>query len=269
MNARDYLIYCDMDGTLLSHWNLGPVVPKANMDALRAFIQAGGAVSIATGRQYTDTLSFFEDIRFSAPLVLNNGGCIYDQNEGRVIHRDTLPLSCVKEAVEYVKRRDDLWIVVADEENIYQLSESPEKDARANDGFPRLMLDESELLALDAGKLCYICADPADMEALWADVDKMESRPLITGFQSAPIYLEVVKKGVSKATGIKKAAALAGLESRRLVCIGDYLNDYDMLKMADIAACPENAAREVLEICDIVTCHHNDGAFADLLTKLP
>ncbi|MCE5234990.1 MAG: Cof-type HAD-IIB family hydrolase [Eubacteriales bacterium] len=269
MNARDYLIYCDMDGTLLSEWSLGPTVPKANMDALKAFIQAGGAVSIATGRQHADTLSFFEGIRFSAPLVLNNGSYIYDQNEKRVIHREPLPSGCVKEAVELVKQHDDLWVVAADEERIYQLSESPEKDVRTADGFPRRMLDESSFLSLDAGKLCYICAGASRMSALWEAVNKMETRPLIAGFQSSPIYLEVVKKGVSKATGIRKAAVLAGLTGRKLVCIGDYLNDYDMLKMADIAACPANAAREVLEICQIVTRHHNEGAFADLLTKLP
>lgn len=258
-----------MDGTLLSEWSLGPVVPKANMDALKAFIRAGGAVSIATGRQYTDTLSFFEDIRFSAPLVLTNGSCIYDQNEKRVIHSDLLPLGCVKEAVEIAKRHDDIWVVVADEKQIYQLSQSPEKNARTADGFPRLMLDESSFLSLEAGKLCFVCADASQMGVLWDIVNKMETRPLIAGFQSSPLYLEMVKKRVSKASGIKKAAALAGLTGRKLVCIGDYLNDYDMLKMADIAACPINAAPEILEICQIVTCHHNEGAFADLLTKLP
>ena len=118
-------------------------------------------------------------------------------------------------------------------------------------------------------KFCFICADAALMPELWDSLKRFESWPQLDAAQSAPIYLEVMKRGVTKAHGIQKAVEIAGMQNRKLVCLGDYQNDYEMLKLADIAACPENAVEEILEIADIVTCSNNEGAFADLLTKLP
>ena len=41
-----------------------------------------------------------------------------------------------------------------------------------------------------------------------------------------------------------------------------------MLKSADIAACPSNAAQGIKDICDIVTCSNDEGAIARLITAL-
>ena len=57
-------------------------------------------------------------------------------------------------------------------------------------------------------------------------------------------------------------------EERKLACIGDYFNDYEMLKSADIAACPSNAAQGIKDICDIVTCSNDEGAIAGLISAL-
>ena len=90
----------------------------------------------------------------------------------------------------------------------------------------------------------------------------------MTGFQSSHRYLEVVERAVNKAEGIRFARRAAGLEGRRLVCIGDYFNDLPMLRMADIAACPSNGAEELRAMCRIVTCDNNEGALADLIERL-
>ena len=73
---------------------------------------------------------------------------------------------------------------------------------------------------------------------------------------------------MDKGTGIRRALAAAGLEGRTLVCIGDYFNDEAMLRQADIAACPANAAQGIREMCQIITCSNNEGALADLLEQL-
>ena len=66
----------------------------------------------------------------------------------------------------------------------------------------------------------------------------------------------------------RRTVAAAGLEKRTLVCIGDYFNDESMLRQADIAACPSNAAQGIQEICQLITCSNNDGAVADLIEQL-
>ena len=53
-----------------------------------------------------------------------------------------------------------------------------------------------------------------------------------------------------------------------IIAVGDYENDIEMLKAADIAACPDNAMESVRNICDIKLCHHDMGAIAQLINIL-
>ena len=83
---------------------------------------------------------------------------------------------------------------------------------------------------------------------------------------SSPTLLELMPKGASKGQALKKLKEL--YPDRLAICVGDYCNDLDMLKAADIPACPENALDEVKDICKIHLCHHREGCIADLIYKL-
>ena len=40
MNANEIILYTDMDGTVLSDWSMGPVVPERNLRLIRRFVEA-------------------------------------------------------------------------------------------------------------------------------------------------------------------------------------------------------------------------------------
>ena len=42
MKADELIIYADMDGTALSDWSCGPIVPEENLRALESFVAQGG-----------------------------------------------------------------------------------------------------------------------------------------------------------------------------------------------------------------------------------
>ena len=48
-------------------------------------------------------------------------------------------------------------------------------------------------------------------------------------------------------------------------CIGDYDNDLEMLKGADVAVCPDNANAAVKAIAKYKVCHCKDGAVAEMI----
>ncbi|MGN1095033.1 MAG: HAD family hydrolase, partial [Eubacteriales bacterium] len=87
---------------------------------------------------------------------------------------------------------------------------------------------------------------------------------------SSNVLTEMQPLGVSKAFQLKTLHDRIKAENPNAVlyCIGDYENDYDMLKMADIAVCPENASDRIKSISSIMTCHCKDGAVADLIDKI-
>lgn len=264
------IIYTDLDGTALTDWDRGPVVPRRNLEAIQAFTAAGGAFSVASGREAASVLRFFPDVTFRSPLVCGNGAVIYDAISRRILRQTPLPAEYKAECAAYVRPRPGLWIVAADSERIYQITfGDPAKDAPIGDWDRPFVPVEEFLSDRRFIKVVYVLPpDGAGMPRLERETSAFSTAGLVTEFQSSHRYLEVVERTVSKAEGIRFAREAAGLADRRLVCIGDYFNDLPMLRMADIAACPSNGVDELKAMCSIVTCCNNDGALADLIQKL-
>jgi len=268
MKAEDIIIYTDMDGTVLSDWNLGPVVPERNLRLIRQFVEEGGAFSVASGRQAADILQFFPEVAFKAPLVCGNGAVVYDAAAGHFLRKISLPAPYKRDCLDYVLSRRDVWVVAADERAIYQVVTGNPVWDNALDDAVRPKITMERFLAEDFVKAVYIIPEGDSMGKLVAEVAKLPTHELVVGAQSGPRYFEMVERSVTKADGICCARKAAGLEGRILVCIGDYFNDWAMLQAADIAACPANSPREIKDICRIITCGNNEGAVADLIEQL-
>jgi len=58
---------------------------------------------------------------------------------------------------------------------------------------------------------------------------------------------------------------LSGIEKENTAAIGDYFNDYEMLRQVGLPACCGQAPKGMKDIAKLVTCHCNDGAVADLI----
>ena len=66
-------------------------------------------------------------------------------------------------------------------------------------------------------------------------------------------------------SAVMKIAELYGIEHKYTAAIGDYFNDYDMLKTVGLPACCGQAPKAMHEIAKFHACHCNKGAVADLL----
>lgn len=268
MKPDELILFCDMDGTLLTDWNLGPYIPEPNLQAIRRFIAAGGLFSVATGRQYGETLGFFGDIRLSLPSVQGNGAVIYDSMADKVLKKVLLPEEVKLECLEYFLRHDEVWLVTADEHGIFQVASGDSaRDDRLDDLLRRRMTIE-EYLSFRAVKSCFVVREAQHLPQILREVKGFRSAGLFKIAQSSPYILELLEKSVDKAPAVQEVIALAGVQGRKLVCIGDYDNDLEMLALADFSACPANASDKVRALAQLQTCSNNEGAVADLLRQL-
>jgi hydroxymethylpyrimidine pyrophosphatase-like HAD family hydrolase len=90
MNPIDVMIYSDMDGTLLSSWEKGPIISEKNTHAIHQFIENGGLFSIATGRNMKNGPTYFNNYILELPMVLVNGALIYDQKHQTIMRKVAL-----------------------------------------------------------------------------------------------------------------------------------------------------------------------------------
>lgn len=81
-------------------------------------------------------------------------------------------------------------------------------------------------------------------------------------------YIEVMKKGSDKGTGLLSLADALGVPHDRTFAVGDGYNDIEMLVAAKAGFVPENGSPEALEHADYVVRSNNDGAVANVIEIL-
>ena len=77
-----------MDGTFLP---ASKIPGKKTLDAVNRFQQAGGRFSIATGRSLQASQQYFDTVSVNCPIIMCNGGMIYDINSKEQIYDVYVP----------------------------------------------------------------------------------------------------------------------------------------------------------------------------------
>jgi len=267
MDFQNIIIYTDMDGTVLTDWDRGPVVPQKNLLAIKRFMEKGGTFSVASGRQHSDILPYFEGLLPNAPLVQGNGTSLYDCRQQKIIFNVPLSRAYKEECVAFCKDRPWVWAAVGNVSTVMQINFGDERD-KTTKALTNFRISVEEFLTGDYTKVVYVVEDPAQIAEIRAYTDQFATAETMQQTLSAPIFLECYSIRAGKDNGIRKAVELAKLEGKTLVCIGDFYNDESMLRIADIPVCPENAPDGIKALCKIITCNNNEGALADLIETL-
>ena len=83
MRFDDVLITADYDYTLTA---ADGTIPQRNIEAIRYFMENGGAFTVNTGRSLPMTTCFRDMVPVNAPLLLYNGSAAYDKTKGELIN---------------------------------------------------------------------------------------------------------------------------------------------------------------------------------------
>ena len=83
--------------------------------------------------------------------------------------------------------------------------------------------------------------------------------------RTSPFSFEIVNENTNKGVAVLKVAEILGVDKSKTAAIGDYFNDYQMLKSVAVPACCGQAPQGMKDIAKLVTCHCNKGAVADLI----
>ncbi len=262
MNPR--LLLFDLDGTLL-----GPMrrVSSANAEALRCAMARGIRVGFATGRSKRSVQPWIEELEPNAPLILLNGGVVWDVAAGRALLERRLPWEDAHSALQVVAELGvHANLYLGDEVVIAHPSETSRR-SEVKDGVPHT--EVVDLLAHLEGQpnhpLKILCID----ESGGIDTLAERLRPALTGgsvvVQSEPTYLEVLPPGVSKGAALSVVTEHTGIEPNDAVAFGDGLNDIELLEASGLGVAMGNAHPRVRECADVVIGPNDTDAIAAFL----
>ena len=265
----DFLITSDLDGTFLYE---GRMVER-NLEALRRFRAGGGVFTIATGRSHLNVRSAIGEPTslINAPAICDNGAYLYDFEKKQSLYQDLLSAKDAKDLIAFAKTYF--------------------KDVRFSAVGTTCIRTEEDAGCVARDLLTYdkeaICISPAEawqtddwykflfLDDTHARLQAVREKALaIFGDRFAPTcsstwILELQYPGVNKALGVQKLKKhLNGAKKRTVIACGDYDNDVEMLKVADVAVAPENALDAVKQIADPVLCHCKNGLIADVIEAI-
>lgn len=265
---KDYtnvILFSDMDGTLL---NSEGKVSRENQDAVQTFIAQGGLFGIATGRSQLNSVLFLEDIKVNVPCILYNGCGVYDFSAKKFIAlfelcKTRLMLFLRHCLLEY----QEVVIQIYCPDMCYFIS-------------PRLQADDhivaihqpcefynmEDILDKPWIKILF-CGKPEELKELNASVKDFELEQDINWVFSSEIYLEFLPYKVTKGSALSKLREYMGADYK-IYAVGDYNNDVEMLRAADVGIATQNAIPSLKEIADVITVSNDESAIADIIYRI-
>lgn len=267
---ENILLISDLDGTLIPR---GGVISEENKEALQRFVEGGGRFAIATGRTPEAAEGYVKDLPINAPSIFFNGSMLYDWNNKEILA--TCPLLSAEDKTIWPRFAEAVresfphaCIEVYTADNCHIISNEKYDDPRLP--FEYYKYEHCTLDKLrDTDKTpwlkFFICAEPAVLHRVERLEKKFGIDALTNSFYSEVNYYEFVAKGVSKGTMVEKIRSLPEWKDYRIIAAGDYLNDNEMLELADVGVASGNAHDDTKNAADYTGCPVEEHLMAWIL----
>lgn len=268
-NYSNWLVVSDIDGTLNNKIRR-PV--KRNQIAINDFTNHGGHFTLASGRLQSSLERNYNRTTANCPAIVLNGAGLYDFSQRKMLWRSTIGQ----------KGRDFVRYIASEYDEIFK---SVDIGVYFDDYvyIVRSGLMSRFTMYVDKAMHEYVKSVDEVPDEGWMKVIFWSNPIIISKLQhlihrenkeneaeanfmmSSALSLEMLQQGTHKGVGIMKLADMLGIDKSHVAAIGDYYNDYDMLKTVGLPACAGQAPSAIHKICKFEACHCNKGCVADLL----
>lgn len=234
------LLATDYDGTL----KYAKTIMSEDLKSIEAWKQAGNEFVIVTGRSKESIDAQIE--KYHVPcdyLVTNNGGMVFDK-DGKVLLSNYLNFDVCIDILHGIKKYDSVISYVVND-GIHRhrivLQENME-DHR----YPNLKPDLSEAELLDMSHFAQIVLSMENTNAALEIASKINDLyyDQVVAYPNN-FVVDIVPKGISKATGLDFLIAYANIDEENVYTIGDGHNDIPLIEFGSHGSVISSADAEV------------------------
>lgn len=260
MKFKNVLLASDFDGTLKN--DDGIITPDV-INAIKYFIKNGGKFTVSTGRIYQG-FHLYSPEYINAPVLLGNGAMAYDYEKNEVIFNDAID----DEGLESIK------------DILHNYPNIPIEFYNINKVCAVNLNDHSEKHFTSLGINFVNISAPEEAPRPWTKVmiaahgcsknvqEILSNHPEVNYLKTTGDYVEILKKGVDKGSGILKLGNSLNINNCHIYAAGDGYNDVEMLTAAAAAFVPENGSPEALAVATHITRSNNNGCIAHAIEIL-
>lgn len=283
------LIAIDLDGTLLNSY--GEITNK-NREAIKYAINNGVEVVLASGRDPKTMEKISQELGIKNFLIAGNGANIYDMNLGKNIYENFLDTEKALKIITICKENSiflniyttkgvitenlDYNVKVFNNENMRKSNNKRTNIEIVDDLYEYVKnnnLDILKMIICDQNKIIFnnILQKVKSIKGIEVlDVEHMSKKIIRIGTEEYKIeyyYTEVTNDKANKWSAIKFLIDKLKIRDEEVICIGDNINDYEMVKNAGVGIVMKNSALEKQNIADFVTQDNNSDGVGAAICK--
>ncbi len=259
------LLALDLDDTIVdTRMQVSPRVRRA----VRAAVDAGVHVTLASGRPFHHARLFANDLGIHEPLICCQGAIVQDPASAEVYFHSGVPLHLAQEFIDFVRAHGwDLCLFLDD--RLYADRITP---------FVRFYAEyspiEEGLYPVDDLK-SFLCREPTKVvvvtEADQATVVNHLLRERFAGrlriVRSFSQFVEGTSLAASKGQALSFLARRLGVSQAETMAIGDNDNDADMVAWAGLGVAMGNASAAVKAAADYVAQSVEEDGAAEAIER--
>ena len=265
------LLAIDMDGTLVT--SKKEITPRT-ADALRAAMQKGIEISIATGRYTTYLFDILRPLGITGPAVMGTGAAVMDEKKmyfhSLISEADLRQISalCLKERAALFVNVEGYTCCL---DNDYTMQAARHWAADRPDNYIMATLhfyQDPEKLLQDVigktGKLIVLHFEEKRAREL-IEIFQRQSNLGVVYSEFGPI--DLANPGLTKLSGLTMVMEMKGLKPEQVMAFGDGENDIEMIEYAGFGVAMGNACPGAKAAADYVAPGNDQEGVAQTIEK--
>src|SRR5690625_3240474 len=254
------LVFFDIDGTLVTRNNS---IPKSTVKAINKLKRNGAIPVIATGRASVLMNEIAKELDIDSYISMNGQ---YIVHEGEVIYSNPIDMEIVDEVVEVAtERRDGILLSTADEIIANSMISLVNRGSWYTFLKGLVGIIPERVKAKLWHRMMKKVPEKEDYEhkeILMMNINanqeqEQEYRKIFSNHleftRANQMSMDIVNKGVSKATGAEMMISALGVNHENTFAFGDGLNDMEIINYVATGIAMENGFEELKATADYVT----------------
>ncbi|MDC3413707.1 Cof-type HAD-IIB family hydrolase [Aquibacillus sp. 3ASR75-11] len=266
MKKERHLIALDLDGTLLTDTK---VIPDQTLQTIAKAKEQGHIVVIATGRPHRASSEYYDILGLDTPMVNFNGALIHHPSDNKwdVLHTP-LPIRTARKIIQtcYELEVPNILAEIGNQVYLDRYDEELMKVLHVHRQNQPITVGslKNELKTDPTSLLIY--PHEKHVEQLRTTLSDEHASVIEHRKWAAPWnIIEIVRKGLNKAVGLKKIAHYYHIPVERIIAFGDEDNDFEMIEYAGVGVAMANAIDELKQIANHITVTNEENGVAVFL----
>lgn len=260
----DMILITDLDNTLLPD---SLIISDNDINGIEKLRSLGGDFTFATGRSHPLALPQAKALKIHEPAIIYNGAVVYDFGKDEYLWSTSLPATSRYYVKEVLDNFPDVAVEVLLGKDVHIIRNNEYEQQhvkREKIKYTESSLDE---LPFDGWTKVLFPQSPDNVDK-FAEFMLDLNADDVSFVSSSPIFFEMLPSNISKSTAVTKMLELTNRKHKKVYAVGDYYNDLEMIRDADIGFAVEDAPDEVRAVADVIVAKCDDGGFTEVINYI-